>query len=123
MRCRTVFRQHRRQVLPAALLDGQRSLRQPLRQWHRARSGSRREPEFDTQQAAALQGVWQLQTLVFAATSARTALRFCNTQYPLLHYALIDAVSVSTVPELPSGQWVLFGLALLLLARRRGLHA
>jgi Protein of unknown function (DUF642) len=71
----------------------------------------------ETPQASTLEGVWQRIEIGFVATSDRSELRFSNTQDPLLHYALIDDVRVTAIPEAPARWLALSGLALLLLRR------
>lgn len=52
---------------------------------------------FDTPVAPTIAGVWASASVDFVAQAESTTLRFLNEQNPLLHYAVIDQVSV--VPE------------------------
>lgn len=64
---------------------------------------------FDTPAAPTITAVWATATVDFVAQSESTTLRFLNEQNPLLHYAVIDAVSV--VSEPPVWALTLAGLA------------
>ncbi len=63
---------------------------------------------FNTPVATTVTGVWATASVDFVALAASTTLRFLNEQDPLLHYAVIDQVSV--VPELPVWAMSLAGL-------------
>lgn len=63
---------------------------------------------------------WSPKSLSFLATNALTTLTFSNNQNPYLHFAYLDGVSVSAVPEPESYALLLAGLAMVgVLARRR----
>ena len=57
--------------------------------------------------------VWTAVTQSFTALSASTSLRFTNTQSPYLHFANVDAASVTAVPEPEAYALMLAGLCLL----------
>jgi hypothetical protein len=63
--------------------------------------------------------VWTAVTQSFTASSSSTTLRFTNTQNPHLHFANVDAASVSAVPEPETYAMLLAGLGLVGFAARR----
>lgn len=62
---------------------------------------------------------WTPVSLSFQATASSTTLRFTNNQNPYLHFAYVDGVSVSAVPEPEAYALLLAGLGLVSLAARR----
>lgn len=71
---------------------------------------------FNTPVATSITGVWQTLSFDFQATASQTTLRFSNQQDPLLHFAVIDQISVIAATPVPepatAGLWLL-GLAAL----------
>ena len=63
--------------------------------------------------------VWTAVTQSFTAVSTSTTLRFTNTQNPYLHFANVDAASVTAVPEPETYAMLLVGLGLVGFAARR----
>jgi hypothetical protein len=63
--------------------------------------------------------VWTAVTQSFTASSTSTTLRFTNTQSPYLHFANMDAASVTAVPEPEAWAMLLVGLGLVGIAARR----